>query len=108
MKKKLLNARLNKGFSQEELADLVGMSQANYSRRENGLKKISEAEWTKLAKHLGLEKEDIYEIDTICNSSNEYPLKAETFTIPKFIMDHIELLQEKNRQLEEKLKSYES
>ncbi|KLT70290.1 helix-turn-helix transcriptional regulator [Flavobacterium sp. ABG] len=108
MKKKLLQTRLNKGISQEELADLLGMSQPNYSRREKGLKNISENEWLKIAKHLNVKKEEIYEIDTPLTNQVDYSIKEETFTIPKFIIEHIELLKEKNKELKEKLKKYEN
>lgn len=32
--------RQNKGLSQEVLTDLIGMTQSNYSRRENGKKPL--------------------------------------------------------------------
>lgn len=64
IKEKLFEARTSKGLSQEELADLIGMTQPNYSRRENGLKKISDTEWVKVAKELGAKKEEIYEEDS--------------------------------------------
>ncbi len=64
IKEKLFEARTSKGLSQEELADLIGMTQPNYSRRENGLKKISDTEWVRIAKELGVKKEDIYEEDS--------------------------------------------
>jgi transcriptional regulator with XRE-family HTH domain len=123
IKKKLLDARLKKGLSQEELADLVGMTQPNYSRRENGLKKISDAEWAKIAKELKVNKEDIYEEDnqnviyknikgnnSINNSGNIH-----YFNMPDFVLEHIELLKEQNKVvkeenniLKEKLKGYEN
>ena len=109
MKEKLLKARINKGFSQEELADLIGMTQSNYSRREKGLKKISDCEWTKIAKHLGVKKEDIYEVSNFnkdCITINN-SLKTESFIIPSFVIELIELLKEKIQKLEDKIKKYE-
>jgi len=64
VKEKLFEARTKKGLSQEQLADLVGMTQSNYSRKENGIKKIVDAEWDKIAKELEVKKEDIYEEDS--------------------------------------------
>ncbi|CAA9197442.1 helix-turn-helix transcriptional regulator [Flavobacterium collinsii] len=107
MKKKLLQARLNKGLSQEELADLIGISQSNYSRREKGLKKISNMEWVKIAKYLDVAKEEIYESDNLNTIDTNDSFKAESFTIPNFIIEHIEMLTERNKQLEEKLKKFE-
>lgn len=102
-KVKLTNARLSKGISQEELADLIGMTQSNYSRRENGHKKISELEWLKIAKELGVNKEEIYEPDPNTDPKNETP-KMLQFTLPDFILEYIELLKKENKVLKEKLK----
>jgi transcriptional regulator with XRE-family HTH domain len=109
MKEKLLKARLNKGLTQEELAYLIGMTQSNYSRRERGLKKISDVEWVQIAKHLGVKKEDIYELD----GSNEesliinHSLETESFVIPSFVIELIELLKAKIKKLEDSIKKYE-
>lgn len=115
IKEKLLDARLKKGLSQEELADLIGMTQSNYSRRENGLKRISDPEWTKIAKELKVKKEDIYEEDsqTIVyknikgNNSINNSGNIHYFNVPDFVMEHIELLKAKNIELKEKLEKYE-
>jgi transcriptional regulator with XRE-family HTH domain len=100
---KLLKVRLNKGFSQEELAESIGMDQSSYSRREKGLKKISDTEWTKIAKELGVKKEDIYETSNqntkVNNSANIH-----YFNMPDFILEHIESLKNENTALKEKLK----
>lgn len=112
LKKRLLEARLNKGISQEKMADLIGMTQPNFCRREKGVKKISDAEWAKMAKELGVKKEDIYESDGLLilyksieenNSCNNH-----SFIVPDFVIEHIELLKEENRELKEKLKKYEN
>lgn len=104
---KLLEVRLSKEFSQEELAELIGMDQSSYSRREKGLKKISDTEWTKIAKELGVNLEDIYEKSNqntkVNNSANTNYLY-----VPDFILGHIELLKNENTALREKLKKIES
>jgi transcriptional regulator with XRE-family HTH domain len=43
------------------LADLIGMTQCNYSRRENGKKEITLNEWTKIANVLNVDLEEIYQ-----------------------------------------------
>lgn len=100
---KLLKVRLSKGLSQEKLAELIGMDQSSYSRREKGLKKISDTEWTRIAKELGVKKEDIYEISNQNtkgnNTSNIY-----SFNMPDFILEYIEVLKNENTALREKLK----
>jgi transcriptional regulator with XRE-family HTH domain len=111
VKRKLLEARLNKGLSQEKLADLIDMSQPNYSRRENGLKNISAVEWAKIAKVLGVKKEEIYEKNlqtTFYKSTNDNNTGNRLpFNIPEFVLDHIESLKGENKELKEKLKKYE-
>lgn len=112
IKEKLLEARLKKSLSQEELADLIGMTQSNYSRRENGLKKISESEWDRIAKGLKVNKEDIYEEDNqniifknIKGNSSVYNSGTiHYFNMPDFVLEHIELLKAQNTELKEKLK----
>ncbi|OXG05618.1 DNA-binding XRE family transcriptional regulator [Flavobacterium araucananum] len=100
---KLIQTRLARGLSQEELADLIGMSQSNYSRRESGRKNISDIEWNRIAKELGVEIETIYEPDEassmLSNTTNMYQ-----FNIPDFIMEHMELLKKENKKLKEQLK----
>ncbi|OXB06562.1 helix-turn-helix domain-containing protein [Flavobacterium pectinovorum] len=106
-KAKLIQVRLSKGFSQEELADLIGMSQSNYSRRESGRTNITEIEWAKIAKELGVDKEIIYESN---KEKTHYinTINALQITIPDFIMEHIELLKKENKKLKEKLKRYKA
>jgi transcriptional regulator with XRE-family HTH domain len=101
IKTKLREARLNKGWSQEELADLVGMTQCNYSRRENGRKSISDAEWTKIAKVLNVSKEYIYELN---KSSISYNNKVDLslYNIPHQVLQYIEFLKNENSRLKEK------
>ena len=103
VKTKLLQTRLSKGLSQEELADLIGMTQSNYSRRENGHKNISDIEWDRIAKELAIEKEAIYEPDEKTSLTNNKK-NIYQFNIPDFILEHIELLKKENKNLREKLK----
>ncbi|WP_456315202.1 helix-turn-helix transcriptional regulator [Pseudomonas shirazensis] len=100
MKKKLIKKRLEKGLSQEQLADLIGMTQSNYSRRENGLKKITDQEWLKIAKELGVKKEDIYQEDTLKLDQNEINLQE--YSIPDAVLLYIESLKKENSALKER------
>lgn len=115
VKEKLLQVRLNKGLSQEELGDLIGMSQSNYSCRENGLKIISNSEWSKIAKELKVNLEEIYEEDltqiTIKNVKGNSPIYNSGtihFNMPDFVLEHIELLKSQNLALNERIKFLES
>ncbi|WP_158728583.1 MULTISPECIES: helix-turn-helix transcriptional regulator [unclassified Flavobacterium] len=100
-KKKLKEARLNKGLSQETLADLIGMTQCNYSRRENGKKAISDAEWARVSKALDVKKEDIYEPNSAVKSTN-YFMNKPFFTLHDYISAYVEL-QNENKLLKNKL-----
>ena len=61
IKQKLINKRIEKKISQEKFADLLGMEQSQYSRRENGIIKISKKEWNDICKFLETNLEEIYE-----------------------------------------------
>lgn len=102
-KTKLIQARLSKGFSQEELADLIGMSQSNYSRRESGRTSITELEWKKIAKELDVNKDVIFEPEEQ-NKEKRDEINMVYFNIPDFVMEHIELLKKENKKLKEQLK----
>lgn len=105
VKEKLFEARTKKGLSQEELADLIGMTQSNYSRKENGLKRIIDIEWDKIAKELKVKKEDIYEEDSPKvvykgNKGNSFNSgNISYFNVPDFVLEHIELLKNQVEEL---------
>ena len=105
-KTKLREVRLNKGWSQEELADLIGMTQSNYSRRENGKKTISDVEWTNIAKALDVKKETIFEANKL-NTSHDSTVNIPFYNIPNQVLEYIEFLKNENSKLKEKLKSLE-
>lgn len=102
----LKNARLNKGLSQETLADLIGMTQCNYSRRENGKKEITLNEWTKIANVLNVNLDEIYQpfvnnaISDITNDSQiQIELKSKSI--------YIKSLEKENAFLKNKIKDLE-
>jgi len=94
-KQKLVQARKQKGITQRELAELLCMGVSNYSRKEKGILSMRNEEWEKLAQHLGIPIEKIYEEEQqrfiICkdqavgigvnNGTNN------VYTIPEFILD---------------------
>jgi transcriptional regulator with XRE-family HTH domain len=63
LKTKLIEARRNRGYSQEYMATVLNMDVSNYNRRENGQIKISAEQWQMLAKELKVSLENIYEAD---------------------------------------------
>ncbi|WP_317129595.1 helix-turn-helix domain-containing protein [Chryseobacterium gleum] len=58
---KLRTLRKQKGYTQQQIADLLATDVSNYSRKENGDVKIFDDEWEKLAKVLEVSIEDIKE-----------------------------------------------
>jgi transcriptional regulator with XRE-family HTH domain len=52
--------RNNKGFSQEYMADCLGISQRQYSRLENGESEMTLPFLEKICKELGINPEDIF------------------------------------------------
>jgi len=103
IKTKLREARLKKEISQEALSDLIGMTQSNYSRRENGRKGISEVEWARIAKALDVNKETIYEANRL-KASHDSSVNVPFFNIPNQALEYIEFLKNENSKLKEKLK----
>lgn len=62
-KEKLRTARKRKGYTQQEIADVIATDVSNYSRKESGNVRIIHAEWEKIARFLDVPVEEIYEED---------------------------------------------
>lgn len=58
---KLINFRKSKGISQKEMADNIAMEQTTYSRKERGISPITDDEWERFAKALGVQEDEIRE-----------------------------------------------
>lgn len=111
IKEKLHDTRINRGLSQEELADLIGMSQSNYSRKENGTKSITDTEWKKIAKELNVKVGDIKEENTpnvVCKTfrGNNFSFNFGTIhnNMPEFALELIEALKKENQDLKDNKK----
>jgi transcriptional regulator with XRE-family HTH domain len=115
-KLKLIEARKNKGYSQEYVAEKLCLDQSNYNRREKGHVKISIDEWKKLAELLGVQIEDIFEPEEnqvlIYNehSSNNFQGNNNSTiyaSVPEFMLDALQKLiknlEEENKALKELL-----
>ncbi|UKB81899.1 helix-turn-helix domain-containing protein [Chryseobacterium sp. MEBOG06] len=62
-KEKLRTVRKRKGYTQQQMADVIPTDVSNYSRKESGVVSVTQAEWTKLASFLEVPVEEIYEED---------------------------------------------
>lgn len=104
VKRKLQEFRLKKGYSQEEIADLLGMTQPNYSRKENGITRIFRQEWEFMAKKLNIDIEDIFEEHETTmihknNRGNSFNSGTININMIDFLLEHIELLKTLNELL---------
>ncbi|ROI00933.1 helix-turn-helix transcriptional regulator [Chryseobacterium daecheongense] len=118
-KEKLRLLRKKKGYTQQQIADVIATDVSNYSRKENGDVKIIKDEWDKIARFLDVSVEEIYEEDdakVIIN--NDHPVfndNAASSIMTQFnnfsasviqnLQDYISLLKEENEKLKEELKN---
>ncbi|KFE97891.1 helix-turn-helix domain-containing protein [Chryseobacterium luteum] len=120
-KEKLRGVRKRKGFTQQQIADIIATDVSNYSRKESGDVKIFKDEWDKIARFLEVPLEEIYEdgeeikqinnFDSNTNSSNIGNVSGNYYcNVPEFLLesqrDLIELLKKENQRLEAELKMY--
>jgi transcriptional regulator with XRE-family HTH domain len=108
-KTKLIEARQNKGYSQNFVAEQLHMDESNYCRREQGQTKIHYSEWKKLSNILGVPVEDIFEAEEnqffFCNDNAQgnYQGTNNIYSIPESLLEtqqkYIAKLEEEIRQL---------
>ncbi|MGI9583251.1 helix-turn-helix domain-containing protein [Chryseobacterium sp. RRHN12] len=114
---KLRTLRKQKGYTQQQIADLLATDVSNYSRKENGDVKIFDDEWEKLAKALDVPVEDIREEkaatviqnltfnDSSSNTSNQSGNYNQYCNIPEYLLDnqqeYINFLKEQIKALKE-------
>ncbi|UCA60052.1 helix-turn-helix domain-containing protein [Chryseobacterium rhizoplanae] len=122
---KLKNLRKQRGYTQQQIADILATDVSNYSRKENGEVKIFDDEWEKLAKALDTTIEDIREErianvvqnltfnDSSSNTSNQSGNYNQYCSIPdymlesqqeyiKLLREQIEILKAENAKLKKK------
>jgi transcriptional regulator with XRE-family HTH domain len=118
-KEKLRLIRKKKGYTQQQIADIIATDVSNYSRKESGDVKIVRAEWEKIANFLEVTMEDIYEDDDaqivvnndhpVFNDSSasgiyQYNNSSIPLSIVENLQEYISLLKEENRKLNEEIK----
>lgn len=125
-KEKLRVIRKQKGYTQQQIADIIATDVSNYSRKESGDVRIVRDEWDKIARFLDVPVEEIYEDEetrVMVNYDhpvfNDRAISAGAITnqnnydnIPGSVIqnlqDYIALLKEENAKLKEELKSLKS
>ena len=88
--KKLISVRKAKKMTQADIAIYLKISQPQYFKREKGQMKITDTEWSSIAKLLQVSVEDIYE-----------PFAGQTSLHDQLSLE-IDSLKEKLKMLEEK------
>lgn len=118
-KEKLYSARKSKGYTQQQIADILATDLSNYNRKENGNVKIIKEEWEKIAKFLNVPLEEIYEEDDtkiVINNENNATgensgLHSNYYNIPNSfienLQDYIIMLKAENKILKAKLENFE-
>ena len=109
----LKQTRTAKGYSQNEFSKLVAMDQTTYSRKETGKTFITEDEWDRFAKSLGVSKEEIKNkiapqaINENC-VFNDQSIGIQNISLPVEVLDALlrynKKLEEENELLKNKLK----
>lgn len=103
MHETLKNIRTLKGYSQLEFSKLVAMDQTTYSRKETGKTIITDDEWDRFAKTLGVSTEEIKKrvspksVNEHC-VFNDQSIAIQNISLPK---DVLETLLKYNKKLEE-------
>jgi len=113
---KIRNIRELKNFTQEFMADKLGISQAAYSKIENGATKVSQEKLQDIAKIMGVKVEDIqsFETDKYFHSFNNIKesnidsviVNSMDETIKKLYEDKIALLEKLLAKTEQDLNKY--
>jgi DNA-binding XRE family transcriptional regulator len=104
-------ARMQKGLTQQDMADSISTVVSNYCRKENGAVRIIVSEWERLAHRLGVSIEDIYEEDknqVFINNDNTGEINYQganiVHPIPEFLLStqqkYIQKLEERVAELE--------
>lgn len=124
-KEKLRAVRKKKGYTQQQIADIIATDVSNYSRKESGDVRIIREEWEKIANFLEIPVEEIYEEEEgkviISTENNSISDNANFYNLPYYgsnanynipdsmidnLQDYINLLKEENKKLNEELKAY--
>jgi transcriptional regulator with XRE-family HTH domain len=109
-KEKLRQARIERGYTQKQLADILPTDISNYCRKENGLVGISRTEWKKFAAFLNVPEEEIYEENESALNNTFYDNSGITnqnvgisAVVLEHLYDYIALLKAENKRLQNEL-----
>jgi len=117
----LRKIRIERGLKQENMADLLGLSQSGYNKIERNLHDVNQEKLEVIAEKLDIKKEDLLELDTKYiqeNHNNTIEKLAQNqhfYSYNESLMNElvasyknqVKLLEEKIQFLEEKVKALE-
>lgn len=116
IEEKIRNVRELKNFTQEYMAERLGITQAGYSKIESGGTKLSYSKLSEISKILGVEVEELLAFDSqkYFNSFNNVKgsnngsvtIKVEDGDIKTLYEDKIKLLEKLLEVTERELRSY--
>lgn len=119
VKEKLIRARKEKKFSQQDIAEHLNISQTQYLRKEKGEIEIKDEEWERIAKLLDVEIEDIKQTDkehsinqTFENNTGNYIGSNNVYcNVPEYLLEnqqeYIELLKKEIENLKSRIAELE-
>lgn len=123
IKEKLKQTRIEKKFSQQDMAKHLKISQPQYLRKEKGESEIRDEEWERMAKLLDVEVDDIKEIDreklinqsfeNVTDITNSYVGSHNIYcNIPEYLLanqqEYINILKKENEDLKAKIAQLEN
>lgn len=120
LKEKLKQTRINKKFSQQDMAKHLNISQPHYLRKEKGEMEIRDEEWERMAKLLDVEVDDIKETDrensinqNFENNTGNYIGSNNIYcNVPEFLLEsqqeYINILKKENEDLKSKITQLEN
>jgi DNA-binding XRE family transcriptional regulator len=94
--------RIKKQILQEDMANLVGMKQSTYSRKERGAAHVTTQEWKIMAQVLQVSVEDIFQ-----DSKNKFSSSKsdhQYLSVPNIILEELSFLKTENSELKEEIK----
>ena len=123
LKEKLKQTRINKKFSQQDMAKHLNISQPHYLRKEKGEIEIRDEEWERMAKLLDVEVDDIKEtgkensinqnFENVTDINNSYIGSHNIYcNVPEFLLEnqqeYINILKKENEDLKAKIAQLEN
>lgn len=104
----LIKARKKAGYTQKQMAEMIGMEQTTYSKKERGLSPIRDIEWSRLAKILEVNIDEVRNGKDLSNSIKKTTETSNHVVIPlsafEIIIKYNGKLEEENASLKELLK----